>query len=142
MKVSSEEDLRKIYADSKTIAVIGASFDESKPGHVIPAYLQGQGYKVIPVNPKGGELFGEKVWTSLRDTEDVIDVVLVFRPSEEAGDAAREAAAVGASVVWLQPGIESDDAEAVAEETSMLFVSGRCMGVTHGELGLGPGPYA
>jgi predicted CoA-binding protein len=138
----TEDDLRKIYADAKTIAVVGASADESKPGHRIPGYLQRQGYHIIPVNPRGGELFGEPVRASLTEGDDLIDVVLVFRPSEEAAAIARDAAKVGAEVLWLQVGIESDEAAAVAEDHGMTFVSGRCMGVTHGELGLGPGPNA
>src|SRR5439155_21872858 len=78
----TQDDLRKIYADSKTIAVVGASADEPKASHRIPRYLQSQGYRIIPVSPKGGEILGEKVFTSLKEIDEPVDVVDVFRPSE------------------------------------------------------------
>jgi hypothetical protein len=140
MKSPSTDELRSIYESTKTIAVVGASGDASKPGNRIPSYLQSQGFHVIPINPRGGEILGETARGSLGVLDEDIDVVLVFRPSEEAAGIARDAAAAGAKVLWLQLGIESDEAAGIAEAAGMTFVSGRCMGVTHGELGLGPGP--
>lgn len=136
-----EEDLRRIYAETKTIAVVGASADEAKPSHIVPRYLQSQGYRVVPVSPKGGEIFAERVYASLGEIDVPVEVVQVFRPAEEAPDIARQAAAIGAKVLWLQTGISSDDAARIATEAGLLPVMGRCMGVTHRELGLGPGPY-
>jgi len=136
----SDDELKQIYADTKTIAVIGASNDPKKAGHNIPAYLQTQGYKIIPVNPKGGEMFGETVRTSLGDIDEPIDVVDVFRPSEETPQVAREAVAAGAKVLWLQTGIQSDEAEQIAREGGLTVVMNTCMGATHRRLGLGPGP--
>lgn len=136
----TDEELKQIYADTKTIAVVGASNDEKKAGHSIPAYLQSQGYKIIPVNPRGGEIFGEKVRTSLADIDEPIDVVDVFRPSEETPEIAREAVAAGAKVLWLQTGISSDEAERIAREGGLQVVMNTCMGATHRRLGLGPGP--
>ncbi|MDQ3986354.1 MAG: CoA-binding protein [Actinomycetota bacterium] len=136
----TEDELRAIYADTKTIAVVGASGDPSKPGHSIPAYLQSQGFRIIPVSPKGGELFGERVVTSLDEIEEPVDVVDVFRPSEEAPGIAREAAAIGAKVLWLQTGISSDDAAEIARAEGLQVVMNTCMGATHARLGLGPGP--
>src|SRR5437879_1065154 len=109
-----DDDLRKIYEDTKTIAVVGASADEKKAAHRIPAYLQSQGYKIIPVSPKGGEIFGEHVYTSLQDVDVPVDVVDVFRPSEETPEVARQAAAIGAKVLWLQAGISNDEAAEIA----------------------------
>lgn len=136
----SDDELKQIYADTKTIAVVGASNDPKKAGHNIPAYLQMQGYKIIPVNPKGGEMFGEPVRTSLADIDEPIDVVDVFRPSEETPQIAREAVAAGAKVLWLQTGIQSDEAEQIARDGGLTVVMNTCMGATHRRLGLGPGP--
>ena len=136
----TDDELKQIYADTKTIAVVGASNDPKKAGHNIPAYLQTQGYKIIPVNPKGGEIFGETVRTSLADIDEPIDVVDVFRPSEETPEIAREAVAAGAKVLWLQTGIQSEEAEKIARDGGLTVVMNTCMGATHRRLGLGPGP--
>jgi predicted CoA-binding protein len=136
----TDEELKQIYAETKTIAVVGASNDEKKAGHSIPAYLQTQGFKIIPVNPRGGEIFGEKVRESLADIDEPIDVVDVFRPSEETPEIARQAVAAGAKVLWLQTGISSDEAERIAREGGLQVVMSTCMGATHRRLGLGPGP--
>jgi predicted CoA-binding protein len=136
---SLRERLLSIYADTRTIAVVGASADPEKPANQIPRYLQSQGYRILPVNPRGGELYGERVYTSLDQIDAPIDVVDVFRPSEEAPEIARQAAAAGARVLWLQLGIESEEARQIAEAAGMTVVMNRCMGATHRELGLGKG---
>ena len=140
MTEPTQDDLRKVYAETKTIAVVGASADESKASHRIPRYLQSQGYRIIPVSPKGGEILGEKVYTSLKEIPEPVDVVDVFRPSEETPGIATEAVAIGAKVLWLQSGIESEEAERIGEDGGLLVVMDRCMGATHRMLGLGPGP--
>jgi len=140
MEAVMGEQLLGIYARAKTIAVVGASGDPSKPAHQIPRYLQRQGYRILPVNPRGGELFGEAVARSLAEVDGPVDVVEVFRPAAEAPEIAREAVKVGAKVLWLQLGIESEEAKRVAEAAGLTVVMNRCMGETHGELGLGPGP--
>jgi uncharacterized protein len=137
---SLREQLLRIYAETRTIAVVGASTDPSKPAHQIPRYLQGQGYRILPVNPHGGELLGEAVAGSLAEVDGPVDVVDVFRPAEEAPEIARQAVAVGAKVLWLQLGIRSEEAKGVAEAAGLTVVMDRCMGATHGQLGLGPGP--
>jgi uncharacterized protein len=133
------ERLMGIYAQTKRIAVVGASADPSKPAHQIPRYLQQQGYRILPVNPRGGQLFGEPVARSLVEVEGPVDVVEVFRPAIEAPEIAREAVKVGAKVLWLQLGIASEEARHVAEAAGLTVVMDRCMGETHGKLGLGPG---
>lgn len=140
MTAPTQDDLRQIYADTKTIAVVGVSGDESKASNRIPRYLQSQGYRVIPVSPKGGEILGERVYASLSEIEEPVDVVDVFRPAEEAPAIARDAVEIGAKVVWLQSGIESEEAERIGEEGGLIVVMDRCMGATHRQLGLGPGP--
>lgn len=137
----NDDVLRQIYADNKTIAVVGVSADETKPSHVVPRYMQRMGYRVIPVSPRGGELLGETAFTSLDDLEAPVDVVDVFRPSEEAPAIAKQAVALGAKVLWLQAGIYSEEAEKIARDGGLEVVQDICIGVTHGRLGLGPGPY-
>jgi predicted CoA-binding protein len=132
------DTLTSIYRDTRTIAVIGASGDPDKAGHRIPAYLQRQGYRIRPVSPRGGEILGEPVATSLDEIDEPVDVVDVFRPSEEAVDIARQAIAIGAKVLWLQLGVVNDEARRLAEDAGLTVVMDRCMGATHRELGLGP----
>lgn len=141
MAEPTDDDLRNIYAETKTIAVVGASTDESKPSHNIPKYLQSQGFRIIPVSPKGGEILGEKVFTSLLDVDVPVDTVDVFRPGDETPQIARDAVKIGAKHLWLQSGIANDEAEGVAEAAGLMVVMDRCMGATHGRLGLGPGPH-
>jgi uncharacterized protein len=140
MEASLRERLLRIYAETKTIAVVGASGDPAKPAHEIPRYLQQQGYRILPVNPRGGELLGEPVARSLAEVEGPVDVVEVFRPAAEAPQVAREAVKVGAKALWLQLGIKSEEARQIAEAAGLTVVMDRCMGETHGALGLGPGP--
>jgi uncharacterized protein len=140
MDAALREQLLRVYGETRTIAVVGASGDPAKPAHTIPRYLQRQGYRILPVNPRGGELLGEPVARSLAEVEGPVDVVDVFRPAEEAPEIAREAVKVGAKVLWLQLGIASDEARQVAEAAGLTVVMDRCMGETHRQLGLGPGP--
>jgi predicted CoA-binding protein len=132
--------LLRIYRESRTIAVVGASRDEDKAAHRIPAYLQSQGYRIIPVSPRGDTILGEPVRRSLADIDEPIDIVDVFRPGAEAPAIARDAVAAGAKVLWLQLGIESDEARRIAEDAGLIVVMNRCLGMTHRWLGLGPGP--
>lgn len=134
------EQLLRIYSQSTTIAVVGASADVSKAAHQVPGYLQSQGYRILPVNPRGGEIFGEHVFRSLTEIDIPVDVVEVFRPAQEAPEIARQAIAIGAKVLWLQLGIVSEEARQIAESAGLTVVMNRCMGATHAQLGLGPGP--
>ena len=143
MAITDDEELKGIYAETKTIAVVGASGSEEKAAHTIPRYLQREGFRIIPVNPRGGEILGEKVHEKLADVTEPIDVVDVFRPSEETPGVAKEAVAAGAKVLWLQEGISSEEAERIATEGGLQVVMDRCMGATHHRLlkmGQGPGP--
>jgi predicted CoA-binding protein len=134
------ERLLRIYAETHTIAVVGASGDPAKPAHTIPRYLQRQGYRIRPVNPRGGELLGEPVARSLTELEGPVDLVDVFRPAAETPQVARDAVRVGAKVLWLQLGIASEEAREIAEAAGLTVVMDRCLGETHRQLGLGPGP--
>lgn len=136
----ADEDLRRIYERTKTIAVVGASERPGKPAHDIPRYLQTQGYRIVPVNPRGGEILGERAFASLSEIDVAFDVVDVFRPPEEAEAVAAAAIAVGAKILWFQPGTHSEAAVRVASDSGITVVTDRCMGKAHRELGLGPGP--
>jgi hypothetical protein len=141
--ITDDEELKRIYAETKTIAVVGASGSEEKAAHTIPRYLQREGFRIIPVNPRGGEILGEKVYEKLADVTEPIDVVDVFRPSEETPEVAKEAAAAGAKVLWLQEGISSEEAERIATDGGLQVVMDLCMGATHHRLlkkGEGQGP--
>jgi hypothetical protein len=140
MDAALQDELLRIYAESKTIAVVGASADPAKAAHRIPAYLQSRGYRVLAVNPRGGKLFGERVATTLLEIEEPVDIVDVFRPADEAPEIARQAVEIGAKVLWLQLGIESPQARRIAEAGGLTFVENRCLGAAHRKLGLGPGP--
>ena len=140
MSITDADQLRDILESATTIAVVGASSSPEKAAHRIPAYLQSQGYKIIPVNPGADEILGEGTVASLDEIDQHVDVVDVFRPAEETPDIARAAVALGADVLWLQQGIVSDEAAAFAEDGGLRVVMGRCMGAEHGKLGLGPGP--
>jgi uncharacterized protein len=140
MDESLREQLARIYAETKTIAVVGISRYPFKPAQRIPKYLQEQGYRIRPVNPRGGSVLGEPVARSLAEVDGPVDVVDVFRPAEEAPRIARQAIDIGAKVLWLQEGIESQEAKRIAEAAGLTVVMNRCMGETHAELGLGRGP--
>lgn len=136
------EALRELYRSTRTIAVMGASADPAKEAHTIPAYLAGHGYQILAVSPRGGELFGAPVAAELADVSADVDVVDVFRPPAEADAVAEAAAAVGATVLWFQPGTHTDTAVRLAARAGLVVVTDRCMGATHARLGLGPGPLA
>src|SRR5260370_29837706 len=125
----------RIYAETRTIGVVGASADASKAAHQVPRYLQSQGYRILPVNPRGGELFGEHVFRSLGEIDVPVDVVEVFRPVQEAPEIARQAVAIGAKVLWLQLGIVSEESRKIAGTSSIIFSINRCIGAIHKLLG-------
>ena len=141
MTNSDAEKMKKILTDAKRIAVVGATSDPSRPSNTIPAYMQEQGYEIIPVNPRGGEMLGSEAVAALADVQGSIDIVNVFRRSEQTPEVAREAVAAGAKVLWLQLGIASDEARQIAEDGGLEVVMDACIGVEHGRLGLGPGPH-
>jgi predicted CoA-binding protein len=120
---------KEILEQSATIAVVGASRDPGKSAHSIPRQMQLHGWRIIPVNPFADELLGEPVYRTLEDIPEPVDIVDVFRPSVEAADVARQAAAIGAKALWLQQGIVSEEARRIAEEAGMDFVQDHCIAV-------------
>jgi predicted CoA-binding protein len=126
--------MRQVFADSQTIAVVGASPDPNRAGNYIPAYLKAQGYRIIPVNPTCDEVLSEKCYASLEDIPEPVDCVEVFRRPEFTPDIARQAVAIGAKSLWLQLGIINDEARRIAEEGGLLFVQDECMDPQHRRL--------
>jgi uncharacterized protein len=124
--MTSPED---ILRGSKTIAVVGASRDPSKPSSAVPRAMQERGFRIIPVNPAVDTLFGERAYKSLADIGETVDVVDVFRPSADAPEVARQAVAIGARALWLQQGIASDEARRIAQAAGIDYVEDRCMAV-------------
>lgn len=128
--------IEQILRESKTIAVVGLSSDPSRPSYGIAKALQQYGYRIIPVNPKETEVHGEKAYANLADIPVKVDVVNVFRRPEQTPEVAREAIAIGAKALWLQSGIENDEAEAIATAGGLDYVSDLCIMVEHRKLGL------
>jgi len=118
-----------VLRSASTIAVVGASRDPFKPGGSVPAGLQRRGFRVIPINPYADELFGEKVYRTLADVPEPIDLVDVFRPSRDAAEIARQAVAVGAKALWLQLDIRSDEARLIALDGGLDYVEDECTAV-------------
>jgi hypothetical protein len=139
LRAETYTDILPVYEKGMTIAVVGASTDPEKPAHAVPAYLQSQGYRIVPVNPRVADVLGQRAFPSLADVDVEIDVVDIFRPPAETPAIAAAAVALGARTLWLQLGIASEEAAEIAEEGGLTVVMNRCMGIVHGELGLGPG---
>ena len=126
MELNSHETIRRILEECKTIAVVGLSSDPSRPSHGVSSYMQRNGYKVIPVNPNETEVFGQKAYPDLASVPEKIDLVDVFRRSDEAGKAVDEAIAVGAKALWLQEGVIDRAAAQRALDAGLLVVMDRC----------------
>ena len=126
--------LRYILQTYKTVAVVGMSTNPEKDAQTVPLYLKEQGYEIMPVNPRGGEIAGLRVYRDVFSLPKVPDVILVFRPSEEAMGIVEQAIQIGARVVWMQLGIKDDDAAAKARESGLTVVMNTCMRATHKRL--------
>ena len=119
---------KQILKKYKNIALVGASKDLNKTSTIVMKYLQNYGYKVYPVNPniKGEEILGETVFGKLSEIDGPVDIIDVFRPSEEAVEIANEAIKTNAKVLWLQLNIKSPEAKKIVEENSMIYIEDKC----------------
>jgi predicted CoA-binding protein len=126
LEINSNETIARILDECRTIAVVGLSSSTWRPSHGVAAYMQRAGYRVIPVNPNETEVLGEKSYASLNELTDKIDLVDVFRRSEEAGAVVDEAIAIGAKAVWLQEGVIDEAAAQRAVDAGLLVVMDRC----------------
>ncbi|EJN61386.1 CoA-binding protein [Halogranum rubrum] len=137
MPLTSDDDIRSLL-DVETIAVVGCSTTPGKAAHEIPAYLQRQGYEIVPINPFAEEILGVRAYDSLADVDQAIDLVDVFRPSEEVPSIvdevlARHEARGDVEALWLQLGI-THEATARAEEAGIRVVQDKCLKVEHQRL--------
>src|SRR6478752_5276622 len=133
----SDAKLRAILQRVRVIAMVGASAHWNRPSYFVMKYLQGKGYRVIPVNPgiAGKPLLGEMAYASLRDIPHKVDMVDVFRRSEDAPPIVEDAIAIGAKVVWMQLGIRNDAAAKTAEAAGLEVIMNRCPKIEFGRLG-------
>ena len=133
-----DDQIKTLLQNSKTIAMIGVSSEKKgedpknlkrKPANVVMKYMQDFGYKVYPINPfAAGEIInGEKVYSSLESISDNIDIVDVFRPSNETPSIAKEAVNKKSNVLWLQYGIQNDEAEKITQEANIKYISNKCI---------------
>jgi predicted CoA-binding protein len=128
--------VQRILTTYDTISVVGASAATPKAAHHVPAHMQRHGWRIIPVNPHAEVILGEAVHRRLSDIPEQVGFVDVFRPSGQAPDIARQAVAVGASALWLQLGIVSDEARTIAADAGMLYVEDRCLVIERRRLGV------
>ena len=128
--------LRRILKQHKTLAVVGLSANWYRPSFFAAKYMQEHGYRIIPVNPsyKGQEILGEKVYASVRDIPEKIDIVDCFRKSEDIEPIAEEAIAIGAKVLWMQIGVMNEKAAVKARKAGLEVVQDRCVKIEHGRL--------
>ena len=128
--------LRRVLREVRTIAMVGASPDWNRPSYFAMKYLQIKGYRVIPVNPKaaGTEILGERVYASLKEIPDKVDMVDIFRASAAVPPIVEDAIAIGAKVVWMQIGVRNDAAARRAEEAGLTVVMNRCPKIEYGRL--------
>ncbi len=127
--------VEQILTSYDTITVVGASADPAKAAHRVPAVMQRHGWRIVPVNLRGGRLLGEQAYRTLAEVSEQVSFVDVFRPSAQAPDVARQAVAVGATALWLQLGIASDEARQIAESAGLLYVENRCPSIEQRRLG-------
>jgi predicted CoA-binding protein len=132
----SDAYIRDILTRNRTIAMVGASANTSRPSYFAMKYLREKGFRIIPVNPghEGQTILGEKVYGSLAAIPDKVDIVDIFRNSEATLGITREAIAIGAAVVWMQLGVRNDEAARLAENAGLEVVMNRCPKIEYGRL--------
>ena len=132
--MSTIPTLRRILKDNHTIAVVGLSADWFRPSYFAAKYMQEHGFRIIPVNPKYTEILGERCYPDLKSIPEKIDIVDVFRKSEDCAPIARDAVAIGAKVLWLQIGVMNDEARQIADTAGLDFVQNRCVKIEYARL--------
>ena len=127
----NDKQLKELYKSIQTIASVGLSANVEKPSFGIVYYLQQQGYRIIPVNPTAPEILGEKSYPDLLSLPEKVDVVQLFRRSEDVPPFVEQAIQIGAKVVWMQEGISNLEAAKKAEAAGLTVVMDRCMRAEH-----------
>ncbi|MCB0088841.1 MAG: CoA-binding protein [Caldilineaceae bacterium] len=124
--------VRKILTETKTIAMVGLSPNPQRPSYFVASYLQYEGYRVIPVNPRADEILGEKAYPDLRSVPIEIDLVDVFRRPEECVEIAKQAIAIGAKSIWFQLLVINLEAAQLAQNAGLQVIVDRCIKMEHG----------
>lgn len=137
--MSDIDTLRRILATNRTIAVVGLSADWYRPSYFAAKYMQEHGYRIIPVNPKYPEILGERCYASLADIPEKVDMVDVFRKTDDVLPIVRQAIEIGAKTLWQQLGVLNLEADRLAREAGLDSVMDRCVKIEHARLfgGLG-----
>ncbi|MBM4326906.1 MAG: CoA-binding protein [Deltaproteobacteria bacterium] len=130
----ADGELKKLFQEIRTIAVVGLSDNQSKPSNRVAAYLKNKGYKIVPVNPGAEEILGEKSYPDLKSIPVPVDVVDVFRRPEFVPQVAEDAVAIGAKVLWLQEDITHEEAAKKARAAGLTVVQDACMLEEHSRL--------
>jgi len=126
--------LRRILRENRVIAVVGLSADWYRPSYFAAKYMQEHGYRIIPVNPKYTEILGQKCFKSLKEVTEKVDIVDVFRKTQDVMPIAEDAIAIGARVLWQQLGVKNEGAAAKARAAGLEAVMDRCVKIEHGRL--------
>ena len=131
-----DEDLKDILTGCKTVAIVGISSREDRPSYIVASYLQSKGFRIIPVRPDGGTILGEKVYRNLMEipNEIEVDIIDIFRRSEDVPPIVDEAIQRGAKVVWMQEGVVHKEAGTKAEKAGLKVLMDRCMKKEHQRL--------
>lgn len=126
----SREEVKQLLENAGNIAVVGLSDKTDRTSYMVAQALQNNGYRIIPVNPTvKGEILGEKVYSSLQEIPEPVDIVNVFRRSEQTPEVAKAAVEIGANVLWLQQGITNDEANDIASKGGITVIMDRCIKV-------------
>ena len=133
--LTSDQEIRELLAAARTVAVVGISDDPERDSYMVAEFLQRQGYRIIPVNPRlvnlNIQVLGEKAYATLRDVPEKIDIVDIFRRPETVMPVVEDAIAAGAGAVWMQLSIVNEEAAARAEAAGLKVVMNRCMAVEY-----------
>ena len=120
-------DIDRVLTQYRTVAIVGASLDPQRPSYRVADFLKKEGYRIIPVTPKGGEILGEKVYPNLSSIPVPVEVVDIFRRPEEIPPIVEEAIAIGAKAVWMQEGLINEEAAERARKAGLIVVMDHCM---------------
>ena len=130
----SDKEIKEILISSRKIVVVGLSRDQQKDAYKVSKYLKEKGYKIIPVNPFAEEILGEKVYKDISEIKEEVDIVDIFRPSDECLEIVKKAIRLKPKVIWMQLGIENKEAEKLAEENKIKVVMNKCIMKEHQKL--------
>ena len=128
---ASADAVLELLQKYQTIAVVGSSSNPMRPSYAVTEYMQAAGYRIIPVNPNETEVLGEKSYARLEDVPEKIEIVNVFRRAEEVPPVVESAIRVGAKVIWMQLGIENEEAAEKARSAGLVVIEDACMLVEH-----------